>query len=104
MSTYETMSLIDFNTVAGELPQAWQSVIVGKVGEAQIKALRMDELAYGEETHDFNEGLLVVSGQMMLKLAGQAVTVEAGQMCLVPAGVPHSVLPGSHGALVIIDV
>jgi mannose-6-phosphate isomerase-like protein (cupin superfamily) len=104
LSNPQTFNLIDLNAVAGSLPQAWKSLIVGEAGGAQVKTLRMDGLAYPEETHDFNEGLLVIHGQMKLKVAGARVNVDAGQMILVQAGVPHSVLPGSHGTLVIIDV
>ena len=64
----------------------------------------MDELAYAPKTHDFNKGLLVLSGNLLLQLSDQTVTVNVGQLCLVEAGVSHSVLPGSSGTLVIIDV
>jgi mannose-6-phosphate isomerase-like protein (cupin superfamily) len=103
LSIPQTFNLIDLNAVAGDLPQAWMSVAVGKAGGAQVKTLRMNGLAYPEETHDFDEGLLVIHGQMKLEVAGARVNANAGQMVLVQAGVPHSVLPGSHGTLVIID-
>ncbi|PXW22902.1 cupin domain-containing protein [Paraburkholderia caballeronis] len=98
------MPLVDFKSVADSLAAAWKSSVVGQVGAAKIKVLRMDDQPYGEETHDYNEGLLVVDGKLLLQVEHEAVTVEAGQMYLAPAGVPHAVLPGSHGTLVIIDV
>ncbi|TKC87873.1 cupin domain-containing protein [Trinickia terrae] len=64
----------------------------------------MDEQPYEEETHDYNEGLLVVDGKLLLQVEEEKVVVEAGQMYLALAGTPHAVLPGSHGTLVIIDV
>lgn len=98
------MPLFDVPSLAGALPAAWQSHVVGRVGPARIKLLRMDEMAYGEETHDYNEALLVMSGRMLLEVAGAAVTVEAGSMYLVEAGTAHAVLAGSHGSLVIVDL
>ena len=98
------MPLVNFDSIASKLPAAWKSSIVGQVGASRIKVLKMDEAPYEEETHDYNEGLLVVSGRLMLEVSGQAITVESGQMFLAEAGVPHAVLPGSHGTLVIIDV
>jgi len=98
------MSLLDLRAVARHLPSAWNSSIVAQVGPARIKVVRMDEQAYGEETHPYNEGLLVLDGEMMLEVAGMPVTVGAGEMYLAEAGVPHAVLPGSHGTLVIIDL
>lgn len=98
------MSLIDFKSVAAAQAVAWKSTIVGEVGPARIKVLRMDAQAYEAEVHDYNEGLLVLEGRMLLEVAGETIIVEAGQMYLALAGVPHAVLPGSHGTLVIIDV
>ena len=43
---------------AAELPTAWRSVIVGRAADANFKVLRMDDRAYPNETHDFDEALL----------------------------------------------
>jgi len=97
------MPLFDFSTIAAQLPDSWKSTRLGQVGPARIKVLRMDEQAYEEETHDYNEGLLVIDGQLRLSVGDQAVWVNAGQMYLVEAGVAHAVAAGSHGTLVIVD-
>ncbi|SDH01817.1 cupin domain-containing protein [Paraburkholderia phenazinium] len=98
------MPLLNFDLLANELPAAWKSAIVGSVGTARIKVLRMDGTAYEAETHDYDEGLLVMSGQLMLEVAGDVIEVGAGQMYLALAGTPHAVREGSHGTLVIVDV
>ena len=98
------MPLLDFAAIADQLPDSWKSTRLGQVGPARIKVLRMDEQTYEEETHDYNEGLLVISGCLRLEIDGEEVSVRPGQMYLVEAHVAHAVLEGSHGALVIIDV
>lgn len=77
--------------------------MVGQAAGANVKVLRMDEQEYGDEAHDFREALLVLEGKMRLKIEGSIVDVCAGEVYIVPAGVPHAVAPGSHGTLVIID-
>ena len=69
---------IDLNQTALVLPAASKSVIVGNVGQTRIKVLCMNELAYSAEIHDFNEGLLVIDGQLRLQFLDHAVTVGAG--------------------------
>ena len=98
------MPLLDFAAIAEQLPDTWKSTRLGQVGPARVKVLRMDEQAYEEETHDYNEGLLVISGYLHLRIGDQAIRVDAGQMYLVEAGTAHAVLAGSHGTLVVIDV
>ncbi|WP_050477130.1 cupin domain-containing protein [Herbaspirillum rhizosphaerae] len=98
------MSLFNLLSISSGLPEAWQSTVLGQVGPARIKVLRMNEMSYEEEVHDYNEGLLVLSGRMLLAVAGETVTVSAGELYLAEAGVAHAVLPGSDGCLVIVDV
>ena len=97
------MSLLDLDLISKALPQAWKSTVVGRVGDSNIKVLRMDEMPSAAEVHDYMEGLLVISGQLLLDVDGEAVSVGEGQIYLAEAGVAHAVLCGSHGVLVIID-
>jgi len=97
------MSTCNLLLQASQLPHAWRSTVIGQAAGANLKVLRMDELAYPDETHDFDEALLVLEGQMNLQVHGQLIAVKQGEVYLVPAGVAHAVAPGSHGTLVIID-
>lgn len=98
------MPLLDLTAIAQQLPDSWKSIRLGQVGPAQIKVLRMDEQPYEEEIHDYNEGLLVITGCLRLGIGDTVVTVSAGEMYLVQAGTAHSVLAGSSGTLMIVDI
>ncbi len=97
------MSKTNLLETAGSFPKAWSSRVIGRAANANVKVLRMDSGAYPDESHDFDEALLVLDGCMRLDLQGQVTEVHAGEVFIVPAGVPHAVAPGSHGTLVIID-
>jgi len=98
-----TAAKTDLLAVAEAAAQAWRSQVCGVAAGAQVKVLRMDSQVYPDEVHDFDEALLVLQGQMNLEIGGECHPVGAGEMFIVPAGVPHAVAPGSHGTLVIID-
>jgi quercetin dioxygenase-like cupin family protein len=78
-------------------------MVLARVGGASIKVMRMDGTPYPDESHDYPEGLLVVDGQLNLTVGPDAITVRAGEIFIVPAGVAHAVAPGSTGTLVIFD-
>lgn len=94
--------IIDLQALAQGLP-AWRSQLLGRIGSARLKVLRMDEAPYAEEAHDFTEALLVLDGVLRLRVDGALRVVSAGQLCLVPAGVAHAVGEGSTGTLLILD-
>jgi mannose-6-phosphate isomerase-like protein (cupin superfamily) len=95
--------LFDLAQQAAQLEQAWRSKRLARVGDTSLKLVRMDTQAHPDETHACAEGLLVLDGELHLDVAGEAVTVTAGQLYMVPPGVSHAVRPGSHGTLLIID-
>jgi len=94
----------DFAAIAGQLPDSWKSIRLGQVGPARIKVLRMNEQAYEEKVHDYNVGLMVISGHLGQSIADEEIHVETDQMYLVEADTAHAVLPDIQCTLVIIDV
>ncbi|MEU8465430.1 cupin domain-containing protein [Streptomyces sp. NPDC029003] len=97
------MSVIDIRSTAVELPDAWSSHLLGQVGGAGVKVLRMDGRPLASESHDTAEALLVMDGTLQLVADDIEVEVCAGEMYIVEAGVEHAVRPGSRGTLVIIE-
>ncbi len=98
------MSLYDLRTEAHALPEAWHSHVLGLIGTANLKVVRMDERSVAEEVHEYDEGLLVINGQLELSVKGEKITVSSGQLYVAKAGIPHTVDTGSFGILVIIDL
>ncbi|MFD9029646.1 cupin domain-containing protein [Streptomyces sp. NPDC059567] len=97
------MNVVDIRSTAGELPDAWDSLLLGQVASTAVKVLRMDGRPVASESHDTAEALLVVEGTLRLEADGIEVDVHAGEMYIVEAGVEHAVRPGSRGTLVIIE-
>ncbi|MBA3355514.1 MAG: cupin domain-containing protein [Pyrinomonadaceae bacterium] len=97
------MNKMDLNDIAKRLPVAWKSTIVWHAAYANFKVLRMDASAYPPEVHDYAEALPVLNGCMNLEVSGEIITVLAGEVYIVPAGLQHSVAPGSHGTLVVVE-
>ncbi|MER7579031.1 cupin domain-containing protein [Kitasatospora sp. NPDC097691] len=98
------MSLVDVNERAARLPEAWRSQVLGRVGTAAVKVLRMDGRELEAEVHGTTEALFVAEGSLELLVDGAESTVRAGELCVVPAGARHAVRAGSRGTLLIVEV
>ncbi len=46
-----------------------------------------------------DEWVLLVQGKAVLQLAGESISLKAGDHLFLPAGVPHAVLRTSEGAM-----
>ncbi|MEU5978879.1 cupin domain-containing protein [Streptomyces sp. NPDC047315] len=98
------MSPINVFEAASALPDAWSSRVLGRVGTASVKVLRMDDKPLEAESHGTAEMLFVLVGKLELVVDDVDVTVGPGGMYCVPAGARHAVRPGSWGTLVIVEV
>ncbi|CCB71460.1 conserved protein of unknown function (plasmid) [Streptantibioticus cattleyicolor NRRL 8057 = DSM 46488] len=85
------------------MPDAWSSRLLGRVGAAAVKVVRMDGRALAPESHGTAEALLVLDGTLRLAVGDAELEVGPGRMCLGEAGVRHAVRPGSHGTLVVVE-
>ncbi|MFD3468084.1 cupin domain-containing protein [Streptomyces sp. NPDC058682] len=98
------MTLINLMNTAADQPEGWRSLVLGEVGNACVKVLRMDEMPVEPESHAATEALLVLDGQLQLEVSGRPVSVRAGELYMVPAGTTHAVGPDSRGTLVIVEL
>ncbi|MEU9076831.1 cupin domain-containing protein [Kitasatospora sp. NPDC004745] len=94
---------VNVNECAARLPQAWQSRVLGLVGAAEVKLLRMDGRELPVESHAAAEVLLVVDGVLQLYVEEADMTLRSGELVVVPAGARHAVRAGSRGSLLIVE-
>ncbi|MBL5882725.1 Quercetin 2,3-dioxygenase [compost metagenome] len=91
--------------VVASLPEIWRSGVLGTVGNANIKVIKMGGEGIPPEVHDdFDELLLVLDGELPLVVEGEQFTLKAGEYYFVPKGAWHSVPAGSFGVLLLVDV
>lgn len=90
--------------MAFELPDIWKSQVLGKIGGANIKLIKMGGEGIPVESHaGFDELLVVIEGEMDLQVGRETIRLKSGDFYLIPAGAEHRVLPGSHGTLLLVD-
>lgn len=87
------------------LPEGgWRSHSLGIVANTHIKLFRVDPDGLAEEAHpDWAEAVVMIEGGMRMTVDGAPVTLTAGDVLRIPEGSRHAILPGGHGAFLLID-
>jgi len=69
---------------------------------ATLAIIDIEPDGVAEEHHHENEQLgLIVSGELTLRIAGEARALQAGDVYSIPSNVPHDAKAGPEGATVV---
>lgn len=99
------MSATNLSTAAAALPaHGWKSLVLGRVANTYVKLFRVDGAGLPVERHpDWAESLIMLEGEIHLELDGELHRLRAGDHLYIPADTPHAILPGGHGAFLLVD-
>lgn len=89
---------------ARQLESNWSSKLLGRPGGVGLKLFKIDAKGLAPEMHgDYDEALLMLDGSVELSLDGVRMTLLVGDLQIIPAGVPHEILPGGVGSFLLFD-
>ncbi|HEV2675412.1 MAG TPA: cupin domain-containing protein [Aliidongia sp.] len=96
-----------FRDIAGRaraLGDGWPSDQLARIQGIGLKLFRVDPKGLPPESHPaYAEGLLMLDGEIMLVLGDVSIRLLGGDFQVIPAGVPHEILPGGRGAFLLVD-
>ena len=89
---------------ARRLDANWASKLLGRPGGVGLKLFKIDAAGLAPEMHAaYDEALLMLDGLIELSMDGVRVTLLAGDLQIIPAGVWHEILPGGNGSFLLFD-
>src|SRR5260221_5102862 len=69
--------------------EQWQPKIIAELNDYQFKLVKLQGDFVWHHDQDADEAFLVLEGKLRIDFRDGAVTVSAGEMCVVPKGVEH---------------
>lgn len=80
---------VNLEQTAAGLSELWSPVIVARVADQFVKVARIQGEFVWHAHDEEDELFLVLRGTLVIQLRDRDVTLEAGEVFLVPAGVEH---------------
>ncbi len=80
---------INLNDKLGQFSDLWAPRVVAEMNEYQFKLVKIQGEFVWHEHRDTDEAFLVLNGEMAIELREGRVELKAGEMFVVPKGVPH---------------
>ena len=69
--------------------EQWSPKVVAEMNDYQFKLVRLEGEFVWHDHQDTDETFIVLEGKLLIDFQGGTVELDAGQMLVVPKGVPH---------------
>jgi mannose-6-phosphate isomerase-like protein (cupin superfamily) len=83
--------------------EPWQPKIVAELNDAHVKVAKLEGEFVWHHHDDEDELFWVVSGRLRLELRDGEVTLEPGELIVVPKGVEHRPVADGEAHVVLIE-
>ncbi|MGE5274192.1 MAG: cupin domain-containing protein [Verrucomicrobiota bacterium] len=83
--------------------ESWSPKIVAELNDAHVKVVKLDGEFVWHHHDDEDELFLVVSGRLRMELRDGEVTLEPGELLVVPKGVEHRPVAEGETHVVLIE-
>lgn len=98
--TYEAITFAD---KIGKLTDHWQPRVIAEMNDYQFKIVRIQGDFVWHDHPETDETFIVLKGRLRIDFRDGAVTVEPGQMFVVPKGVEHKPYAAEEVHMLLIE-
>ena len=94
---------INFQQKLGLFSEQWRPKVIAEMNDYQFKVVKLQGDFVWHDHPDTDETFIVVDGTLRIDLRDGAVTLNAGEMYIVPRGVEHKPYAENEVKLLLIE-
>ena len=83
--------------------EQWSPKVVAEMNDYQFKLVRLEGDFVWHDHQDTDETFIVLEGTLVIDFQDGTVELEAGQMLVVPKGVPHRPRASAEAKVLIVE-
>ena len=99
----KTPVLISFAKKFDCFTEQWSPKVVAEMNDYQFKLVRLEGDFVWHDHQDTDETFIVLEGRLVIDFQDGTVELEAGQMLVVPKGVPHRPRASTEAKVLIVE-
>ena len=99
----KTPAPISFSEKFDFFTEQWSPKVVAEMNDYQFKLVRLEGDFVWHDHQDTDETFIVLEGTLVIDFQDGTVELEAGQMLVVPKGVPHRPRASAEAKVLIVE-
>ena len=96
-------SPINFNEKFSKFDEQWQPKVIAEMNDYQFKIARVEGEFVWHIHPETDETFIIIEGSLDLELRDGVVTINAGEMFVIPKGVEHRPIANSECKIMMIE-
>ena len=96
-------SAINFQQKLNLFSEQWKPKVIAEMNDYQFKVVKLEGGFVWHDHPDTDETFIVIEGTLRIDFRGGAVTLNAGEMVVVPKGVEHKPYAEREVKLLLIE-
>jgi mannose-6-phosphate isomerase-like protein (cupin superfamily) len=94
---------INFNEKFSKFDEQWQPKVIAEMNDYQFKIARVEGEFVWHDHPETDETFIVIEGRLDIELPDGKVTINSGEMFVVPKGVEHRPIASSECKIMMIE-
>ncbi len=96
-------NVVSPKAIAASLTEFWSPRVIGEVDDSYLKVAKVKGSLAWHAHEDEDEVFLILDGNLKIEMEHQTVSLNAGDMYVVPKGVRHNPLAEQECLLMLIE-
>ncbi len=97
------MEAINLDKKFDQFHDHWAPKVIAEMNDYQFKLVKVQGEFVWHSHADTDEVFIVVDGRLIIEFRGESVTLEAGEMFVVPKGVEHKPIASKECRVMLVE-
>jgi mannose-6-phosphate isomerase-like protein (cupin superfamily) len=98
-----SLSAINFTEKFSRFSEQWSPKIIAQMNDYHFKIAKIQGEFVWHRHAETDETFIVIQGKMRIELRDTVISLEAGEMCVIPKGVEHKPVADEECQILLIE-
>jgi len=97
------MKKINFNNKLAKFDELWEPKVIAQLNDYEFKLVKIKDDFIWHQHEDTDEAFIVIEGAMSIEFENETITLQQGEMIVVPKGIKHKPFAKEKAKIMIVE-
>lgn len=97
------MKKINFNNKLAKFDELWEPKVIAQLNDYEFKLVKIKDDFIWHQHDETDEAFIVIEGVINIEFENETVTLQQGEMIVVPKGIKHKPFAKEEAKIMIVE-